>query len=91
MFSSAAKICPLSVVFVVMMTFNNLCLKHLGVSFYYVGRSLVHVFNVVLSFYILGERTSCRTLICCGLIGAGFLLGVQQEDSTGRKSVFKFK
>ena len=48
------KVCPLSVVFVVMTTFNNLCLKNLGVSFYYVGRSLVHLFNVALSFYILG-------------------------------------
>ena len=44
----------MSFVFVVMMTFNNLCLKDLGVSFYYVGRSLVHVFNAVRSFYILG-------------------------------------
>ena len=33
--------------FVGMITFNNLCLKHLGVSFYNVGRSLTTVFNVV--------------------------------------------
>lgn len=30
-----------------MITFNNLCLKHVGVAFYYVGRSLTTVFNVV--------------------------------------------
>lgn len=30
-----------------MIAFNNLCLKYVGVSFYYVGRSLTTVFNVV--------------------------------------------
>lgn len=41
------QVLPLSVVFVGMITFNNLCLKYLGVSFYNVGRSLTTVFNVV--------------------------------------------
>ena len=30
-----------------MITFNNMCLKYVGVAFYYVGRSLTTVFNVV--------------------------------------------
>ena len=38
---------PLSVIFVGMITFNNLTLKYLGVAFYNVGRSLTTVFNVV--------------------------------------------
>lgn len=38
---------PLSIVFVCMITFNNLCLKNVGVAFYNVGRSLTTVFNVV--------------------------------------------
>jgi hypothetical protein len=33
--------------FVAMITFNNLTLKHLTVSFYMVGRSLTTVANVV--------------------------------------------
>ena len=33
-----------------MILFNNLCLKYVGVAFYYVGRSLTTVFNVV-SYY----------------------------------------
>ena len=45
--SLSTQVLPLSVVFVGMITFNNLCLKHLGVSFYNVGRSLTTVFNVV--------------------------------------------
>ena len=32
------QVSPLSVVFVGMITFNNLCLKDVGVSFYYIGR-----------------------------------------------------
>lgn len=45
--SLSTQVLPLSVVFVGMITFNNLCLKYLGVSFYNVGRSLTTVFNVV--------------------------------------------
>lgn len=49
------KVLPLSVMFVAMMAFNNLTLKHLGIAFYNVGRCLVHVFNAVLSWVILGK------------------------------------
>lgn len=35
------QVFPLSVVFVGMITFNNLCLKDVGVSFYYIGRYLL--------------------------------------------------
>ena len=44
------QVFPLSVVFVGMITFNNLCLKDVGVSFYYIGRSsenLTVIFNLV--------------------------------------------
>ena len=54
------KVLPLSVVFVLMITTNNLCLKNVGVSFYYVGRSLSTVFNVLLTYLLLGNKTSLR-------------------------------
>ena len=41
------QMAPLSIIFVGMITFNNLTLKYLGVAFYNVGRSLTTVFNVV--------------------------------------------
>jgi hypothetical protein len=41
--------------FVAMITFNNLTLKHLTVSFYMVGRSLTTVANVVRN--LLGKQT----------------------------------
>ena len=76
------KVMPLSV-FVAMITFNNLCLKHVGVSFYFVGRSLTTVFSVALTYIILGKRTSVRAIFCCVAIIVGFWLGVDQEGETG--------
>lgn len=62
------EVLPLSVVFIGMITFNNLCLKHVGVAFYTVGRSLSTVFNVLLSYVILKQTTSFQALLCCGII-----------------------
>nr|CAG4651918.1 EOG090X081X [Triops cancriformis] len=82
------KVLPLSLVFVAMISFNNLCLRHVGVSFYYVGRSLTTVFNVVMTWILLGtsERTSLNAGICCALIVGGFWLGVDQEGTIGTLS-----
>ncbi|XP_064169170.1 GDP-fucose transporter 1-like isoform X1 [Anguilla rostrata] len=80
------EILPLSVVFVGMIAFNNLCLKNLGVAFYTVGRSLSTVFNVILSYGILKQTTSFHALLCCGVILGGFWLGVDQEGAGGSLS-----
>ncbi|XP_034040516.1 LOW QUALITY PROTEIN: GDP-fucose transporter 1 [Thalassophryne amazonica] len=82
------EVLPLSVVFIGMITFNNLCLKDLGVAFYTVGRSLTTVFNVLFSYVILKQTTSVRALMCCGLIVGGFWLGVDQEGTSGSLSWF---
>merc|ERR1712012_676160 len=81
------QVLPLSIIFVGMITFNNLCLRHVGVSFYYIGRSLTTVFNVLLTYFILGQRTSLAAIVCCGTIVAGFYLGVDQEDQAGSFSM----
>ncbi|KAL4230272.1 hypothetical protein ACF0H5_010658 [Mactra antiquata] len=78
---------PLSIVFVCMITFNNLCLKHVGVAFYNVGRSLTTVFNVVFTYFMLQQTTSIYALGCCGIIIGGFFLGVNQEGSSGELSM----
>lgn len=70
---------PLSIIFVGMITFNNLCLKYVGVAFYFVGRSLTTVFNVALTYIVLGQKTSTPAVICCLVIIFGFFLGVDQE------------
>ncbi len=83
-FIALKKVLPLSVVFVGMVTLNNLCLKNVGVSFYYIGRSLSTVFNVTLSYVILGNKTSFKAIVCCAVIICGFWLGVDQESQDGK-------
>jgi len=77
--SVARDVLPLSLVFVGMITFNNLCLKYVEVSFYNVARSLSIVFNVVLSYMVLGETTSARTCACLFIVIAGFFIGSDGE------------
>jgi len=81
------QLLPLSAVFVGMITLNNLCLKNVGVSFYYIGRSLTTVFNVLLTYFILGQKTSLSAIGCCLTIVGGFYLGVDQEDQAGSFSL----
>merc|ERR1712077_94401 len=68
-------------------TFNNLCLKFVGVSFYYIGRSLTTVFNVLFTYVILGQKTTTRAILCCVTIIFGFWLGIDQENESGSLSI----
>lgn len=69
----------LSLIFTSMIVFNNLCLKHVEVSFYQVARSLTIVFNVIFDFIVLGQVTSIPAMGCCALVVSGFALGNIQE------------
>jgi solute carrier family 35 (GDP-fucose transporter), member C1 len=73
------KVLPLSLIFVGMIAFNNLCLQYVEVSFYNVARSLTIVFNVVLSGIILGSPTSLKTLFCLAIVILGFFMGAKGE------------
>jgi len=77
--SQARQIFPLSLVFVGMITFNNLCLKLVQVSFYNVARSLTIVFNVFLSRVFLGIPTSFKTVLCLMVVIFGFVIGSRGE------------
>lgn len=76
---TAARILPLSFVFLGMISFNNLCLKYVEVSFYNVGRSLTIVFNVFFSGVLLGVATSKRTIFTLLIVISGFYIGSQGE------------
>ncbi|XP_043289068.1 GDP-fucose transporter 1 [Venturia canescens] len=80
------KVLPLSIIFTLMIASNNLCLKYVDVPFYYIGRSLTTVFNVIFSYIILGQRTSFGCITCCAIIISGFWLGVDQEQVAGSLS-----
>lgn len=82
-FKVALDVIPLSVVFVAMVSFNNLCLKFLSVSFYFLARSLTTIFNVLFTYLILHTTTSCRALFCCAMIIVGYSAGVIIEGNIG--------
>ena len=47
------------------------------------------VFNVMLTYFILGQKTSISAIVCCAIIFAGFFLGVdkEKEDESGSFSL----
>jgi len=75
----ARQVFPLSVVFVAMISFNNICLKWVEVSFYNVARSLTIVFNVFFSYAFLGMPSSTKTIACLAIVIIGFFIGAHGE------------
>jgi len=78
-YRKSRKILPLTTVFLGMIVFNNLCIKFVEVSFYYIARSLTIIFNIVFTYYLLNKVTSKKAVACCFSIIAGYALGVQSE------------
>lgn len=81
------NVLPLSFLFILMIGFNNLCLTYVGVSFYFLSRSLTTVFNVIFTYLILNVTTSRNAIFCCILIIIGFFLGIDQENFIGSFSL----
>ena len=77
--STALTVMPLSLIFVGMITFNNVCLQLVEVSFYNVARSLTIVFNVIFTFLLLGKTTSLWTCSTLLVVIIGFYVGVDGE------------
>jgi len=73
------KVLPLSLIFVGMITFNNLCLQYVEVSFYNVARSLTIVFSVIFTYFILHDATHIKTIAVLGIVILGFILGIDGE------------
>jgi GDP-fucose transporter C1 len=73
------KVLPLSVVFVGMITFNNLCLQYVEVSFYNVARSLSIVFNVIFTYLVLNDKTPLKVCAVLGVVIIGFVVGIDGE------------
>lgn len=73
------KVLPLSFIFVGMISFNNLTLKWVEVSFYNVARSMTIVFNVMFTYFVLKAGTSQRTAACLLIVIFGFFIGSAGE------------
>lgn len=77
--SVSVEVLPLSIMFVLMIALNNLCLQYVEVSFYQVARSFTIIFNVAGSYLILGQTTTYKVLACLVVVMAGFFCGVDGE------------
>ena len=75
----AVKVAPLSLMFLGMIAFNNLCLKYVSVPFYNVARSLTIVTNVIFSYLLLGDRTSFKVCLTLCVVIVGFYVGIEGE------------
>jgi len=58
-----------------MVSFNNLCLQYVEVSFYQVARSLTICFTIVFTYTILGKKTSLYSIEASGVVFIGFIIG----------------
>eukprot|EP00126_Sphaerothecum_destruens_P000159 Sdes_comp10197_c0_seq1m1812 len=78
-FQTCKAVLPLSFAFVGMISFSNICLKFVDVSFYSIARSLTIIFNIILTYLILNTKTSFRAISCCSLLIIGFVMGGEGE------------
>jgi len=63
----------------VMLTLNNLCLKHTEVTFYQIARSPSILFNIFFTYTILNIKTSFSSMLACGIVFLGFVIGSYGE------------
>ncbi|KAK3819018.1 MAG: triose-phosphate transporter family-domain-containing protein [Benniella sp.] len=77
----ARKIAPLSVVYVLMLALNNLCLQLVEVTFYQVARSLSIFFNILFTWTMLRQRTSGSAMFACAVVVLGFFVGSYGETN----------
>lgn len=75
----AKSVFPLTLIYIGMLSLNNLCLKYVEVTFYQVARSLSIVFNIIFTFFLLGKGTTQQTIMSCLVVLAGFFLGSYGE------------
>ncbi|KAG0052801.1 hypothetical protein BGZ83_002110 [Gryganskiella cystojenkinii] len=83
----AAKIAPLSIVYVLMLTLNNLCLQLVEVTFYQVARSLSIFFNILLTWTMLRQPTSAGAMFACAVVVLGFFVGSYGETNFSWKGL----
>ncbi|OII77584.1 hypothetical protein cand_015910 [Cryptosporidium andersoni] len=69
------KILPMSICFVGLVAFANICLKYVQVSTYQVARSGSLIFTVIVSYIMLGQRQTWQSICACIVVCIGFLIG----------------
>ncbi|PAA49894.1 hypothetical protein BOX15_Mlig002429g1 [Macrostomum lignano] len=70
---------PLCLSFIGMLTFNRMSLRQVGVACLQISRSLTVVFTLAFTYWLLSSPVRRSSLACCGVVIAGFSLGVNQS------------
>eukprot|EP00033_Pygsuia_biforma_P003248 GCRY01003560.1.p1 GENE.GCRY01003560.1~~GCRY01003560.1.p1 ORF type:complete len:345 (-),score=61.55 GCRY01003560.1:1341-2375(-) len=73
------EILPLSAVYVLMISSNNLCLNLMNISFYQIARSLSIIFSMILTYFILKQPLSFGTILGALIVFVGFVIGSYGE------------
>eukprot|EP00922_Rhytidocystis_sp_ex-Travisia-forbesii_P052211 GHVS01077481.1.p1 GENE.GHVS01077481.1~~GHVS01077481.1.p1 ORF type:complete len:470 (-),score=41.88 GHVS01077481.1:413-1822(-) len=74
---------PLSLAFVGMIGFSNVCLKYVQISTYQVARAMTLLLNLILSYFILGTSVSFRAGFACAIVMSGFVIGSMDPQTLG--------
>lgn len=78
----------LSLTSVIMIIMNNLMLKHIGVAFYQVARSITLIFTLALSATMLNQPVTWRVSMSGLSIVLGYIIGINEENSIGTLSIW---
>ncbi|KAK9170816.1 Triose-phosphate Transporter family protein [Cryptosporidium meleagridis] len=78
---------PLALSFIGMVSLSNICLKHVLVSTYQVARSTTIIFNLILSYKILKQKSSIFTVISCIVVMIGFTIGAFDSNTLNLNGV----
>jgi GDP-fucose transporter C1 len=72
----AWKVTPLTVVYIVMITLNNVCLRYVEVTFYQVARSLTLPWTITMTLVLFPEQgIDVKTIFSCLVVFSGFVIG----------------
>jgi len=78
--STCKGLTPLIAINCIGLAFNTYCLQYVDASFYQVARGLVLPFTTILSYFLLGTKSSFLLLSAIGIVCFGFMVGVSSEN-----------
>jgi len=78
----------LSFVYVLMLSFSNLCLSVVEVTFYQVVRSLSIFFNIIFTYTLLGSSASIPAIFSCTIVVVGFFISSMGEAHFSWSGIF---
>jgi GDP-fucose transporter C1 len=76
---SLLHVLPVSIIYVLMIGLNNLCLEHVTVGEYHIVRALTVPILIVILSFVPGKRASCAVIFACAGIVTGYSIGIEGE------------